>query len=170
MFLGNRVDETNPHLQTENKNYRFYPEGLSRAVTEIYNRIAVPVGKIKNNDKRPIPIIITENGIATKNDKKGNKKREEFFKETLFTITQMIREEMPIIGYTPWANEDNFEWHSKDKKTDKWIIAGVGKKRYGFFHINFEDENLPRTLKPGAQYFANFVKTFLKKAKTAQVA
>jgi beta-glucosidase len=138
------TDETR---KTENLNYRDYPEGIYRAVQIISDKIAKPLN---------IPIIITENGIATKNDEDGNKKRELFFRRTLYTIRKLIEEGYPIIGYTPWASHDNYEWPSQ-KQPDPY------DRPYGMFHVNF-DKNSPtylqRTLKKGAEYYRDFVKAY----------
>ena len=163
MFITKTVKENDPKLSTENKNYRFYTEGVHRAVKEVSKRIAEPVGRLKNKDKSPIPIIITENGIATKSDDAGNKKRYEFYKKVLGTIIpELIKDGYNVIGYTPWASHDNFEWHSKDDQGN-WVNSGVGKKRYGLFHVDFENIDQPPTLKQGAEYYRDFVQAFFQK-------
>jgi len=132
---------------TNNLNYRDYPEGIYRAVKIIYDNIAKPLN---------IPIIITENGIATENDTKGNEKRTRFFKRALYTIRKLIEEGYPIIGYTPWACHDNYEWPSKEQPNPY-------DRPYGFFHVDFQDPNLKRTLKTGSYFYRDFVKAYLGK-------
>ncbi len=138
--------ESNKDKATTNINYRDYPEGIYRATKEIYNRLAKPL---------QLPIIITENGIAT-ND---NTKRTRFFQRTLFTIRTLIEKGYPIIGYTPWASHDNYEWPSKEQPDSL-------NRRYGFFHVNFDENSklyLKRTLKNGAHYYRDFIKQFFLK-------
>jgi beta-glucosidase len=148
MLWSQRQEETVTDRQTANINYRDYPEGIYRAVETINKNIAQPLN---------IPIIITENGIATNNDEAGNAKRTRFFQRTLFTIRKLLKENYNIIGYTPWACHDNYEWPSVEQP-DPW-----NSRRYGFFYVNF-DKNSPdylkRTLKQGSYYYANFVKAF----------
>src|SRR5690606_21856337 len=142
LFLSTPQTETDPDRMTENPTYRDYPEGFYRAVKEIYKNVAKPLG---------IPIIITENGIATNNDER----RTRFFQRTLYTIRKLIEEGYPIIGYTPWASHDNYEWPSKDQ-TDAFT-----SRRYGFFSVDFsKPEELPRTLKEGARYYRDFIKSY----------
>jgi beta-glucosidase len=139
--------ETVEARQTENLNYRNYPEGIYRAVKIIYEGIAQPLN---------IPIIITENGIATKNDPSGNEKRTRFFQRTLYTIRKLIEEGYPIIGYTPWASHDNYEWPSKDQP-DPY------NRPYGMFSVNFDTSSshyLERTLKKGAEYYRDFITAY----------
>src|SRR5206468_10301468 len=69
------VKEEDPELQTENPNYRFYPEGLERAAHAIYTELIVPHAK---RTGKTLPLFIAENGIATKNDVAGNEKRTKF--------------------------------------------------------------------------------------------
>lgn len=141
--------EESEEFKTENENYRFYPECLDRAVRQIYERIVEPRNKRTNT---LLPIWIVENGIATKNDAAGNKKRELFFKRALAVITSLIEEGFPIVAYTPWASHDNYEWGSPD-----------GQKRYGMFAVDFNDIYAPHPLKDGSHYFKEFVQTVLDK-------
>lgn len=162
LFITDTAKDDNPLRLTENKNYRFYPEGIYRAVQEISERIAKPVGKKRNKNNNPIPIIITENGIATKLDEAGEARRRRFYQQALHAITQAIKDGYHIIGYTPWAAYDNFEWHQKNNKTGEWIKGGVGNKRYGLFHVNFDDLTKKPSLKDGARAFTDFVNAFHK--------
>jgi beta-glucosidase/6-phospho-beta-glucosidase/beta-galactosidase len=149
MLWSQRQEETVTDRQTANINYRDYPEGIYRAVENINKNIAQPLH---------IPIIVTENGIATNNDSAGNEKRTRFFQRTLFTIRKLLEENYNIIGYTPWSCHDNYEWPSVEQP-DPW-----DSRRYGFFYVNFVKNSLDylkRTLKTGAYYYRDFLKTFL---------
>lgn len=141
-----KIEEAD-EFKTENENYRFYPECLDRAVRQIYERVVEPRNKRTN---RLLPIWIVENGIATKHDITGNKKRELFFKRALTVITSLIEEGFPIVAYTPWASHDNYEWGSS-----------FGQKRYGMFFVDSNDIYAPHPLKDGSRYFINFVKSVL---------
>lgn len=157
MMGTTREQEEAEERQTENRNYRNYPEGIYRAVKTVNDNIAKPLN---------IPIIITENGIATKNDTKGNEKRTLFFQRALYTIRKLIEEGCPIIGYTPWASHDNYEWPSSEKvnpeakpQTDPY------DRPYGFFHVEFDKGSpnyLKRTLKDGAHFYRDFITEYFK--------
>lgn len=140
-----RETETDPDRATLNRNYRFYPEGLYRAVEHIYHNLVKDVEKTTG---RTIPIFITENGVAVGDDEA---KRALFYQRALFTIAQTIQDGYNVIGYTPWAHADNYEWGSP-----------YGKKRYGLLYVDFNNPELPRRVKEGARYYANFIKDFFR--------
>ena len=149
MYMGPLTKALEPDKSrlTRNKNYRYYPEGLYRAIDEISKNIAIPVGKLKNKNKNPIPIIISENGIAAT----SGEMRKRFFQETLYTIMNAIHDGYNVIGYLPWSSHDNYEWGTKK-----------GTKRYGFFAVDFNDENNPLItgLKPSSLYYRDVLNTF----------
>jgi len=151
--INDELIEEDEERYTDNLNYRNYPEGIYRAAQMIFDNIAAPLGKLKNKDGKPLPIIITENGIATKD----NAKRTRYFQRALITITQLIKDGYPVIGYLPWTSHDNYEWPTTDNP------EGFNSKCYGFFAVNF-DKNSPDyltcTLKEGAYYYANLAKLF----------
>jgi beta-glucosidase len=147
MLYAQKQEEKDEERKTENLNYRDYPEGIYRAVKIISDKIAKPLN---------IPIIITENGIATKNDAQGNEKRTRFFRRALYTIRKLIEEGHNIIGYTPWASHDNYEWPSPKQPNPH-------DRPYGLFEVNFDKNSsdyLKRTLKPGAYYYRDFIKGY----------
>jgi beta-glucosidase/6-phospho-beta-glucosidase/beta-galactosidase len=123
---------------------------ISKHVTE-------PLGKRINKDGKPLPIIITENGIATKDDNK----RTRYFQRALCTITELIKDGYNVIGYLPWTSHDNYEWPTIDNP------EGFNSKCYGFFAINYDKHSpnyLESTLKKGSQYYADFAQEFFKQA------
>ena len=72
--------------------YAMYPEGFYRAIKL--------VSKLKK------PIIITENGVADKNDNI----RALFIHQYLYAMSRAINEGANVIGYFYWTLMDNFEW------------------------------------------------------------
>ena len=73
--------------------YEFYPEALAgviRYVSRYWTK----------------PIIVTENGISTSNDKD----RIEFIERALKGLHQCIEDGINVIGYMHWSLLDNFEW------------------------------------------------------------
>lgn len=155
-ITGDKLIEEDEERYTDNPNYRNYPEGIYRAVQLITEQVAIPLGKLKNRNGQPLPVIVTENGIATKDDAK----RTRYFQKALMTITALINDGYPVIGYLPWASHDNYEWPTQDNP------EGFGSKCYGFFAVNF-DKNSPdyltSTLKDGSQYYANVAKAFFSR-------
>jgi beta-glucosidase len=73
--------------------YEYYPEALGNVLQFV----------AKHWEK---PIIVTENGISTDNDKD----RVEFIERALNGVYQCIEEGINVIGYTYWSLLDNFEW------------------------------------------------------------
>lgn len=90
------------------------------------------------------PIIVTEHGIGTNDDKL----RAHFITESLKHLQQVMQDGVPVKGYVHWTLLDNFEWihgydvhfglHTVDRKTFKReqkpsakVYAGI-VKRNGF--------------------------------------
>ncbi len=150
---NDKLIEDDAERYTDNPNYRNYPEGIYRAAQLIAENVAIPLGKLKNKDGKSLPIIVTENGIATKDDAK----RTRYFQRAITTITTLINDGYPVIGYLPWTSHDNFEWPTQDKPD------AFGAKCYGFFAVNFDKnspEYLTAKLKEGSRYYANTLKQF----------
>lgn len=137
------VEETDPELSTENPRYRNYPEGIARAIEQIHANIAQPLN---------IPIIITENGIATQKNDAGEAKRKRFFQRALFTIKTLIQHGYDIIGYLPWSSHDSYEWPTQE------FPEPFTKRLFGFFSVN--RNTLERTLKPSSYYYRDFIKGY----------
>lgn len=73
--------------------YEFYPWGLLRVIRRVYEELGLPV-------------IITENGIATADDSR----RVYYIQEAVKGVQECIREGIPVKGYCYWSLLDNFEW------------------------------------------------------------
>ena len=152
-IAGADLIEDDNERYTDNTNYRNYPEGIYRAVQMISDNVAVPLGKLRNKDGKPLPILVTENGIATKDDAK----RTRYFQRALKTITQLVKDGYNVVGYLPWTSHDNYEWPTTDNP------EGFDSKCYGFFAVNFDKDSpdyLQCTLKEGSRYYADFAKEF----------
>lgn len=73
--------------------YEYYPEALAgvlRYVSKYWHK----------------PMIVTENGLSTSDDKE----RVEFIERALTGVLQCVEEGIPVVGYTHWSLLDNFEW------------------------------------------------------------
>lgn len=73
--------------------YEDYPEALGHVIRKVY-------GDLK------IPIMVTENGIATSDDAQ----RVTFIQKALSGVEACIADQIPVIGYMYWSLLDNFEW------------------------------------------------------------
>ena len=107
--------------------YTIYAEGIYRA--------------IKLVSKLNLPIIITENGVADKNDSI----RSEYIKKYLFAVSKSIEDGYNVIGYYYWSLMDNFEW------------AFGYDMRFGLFEVDFKTQE--RTLKKGANAYIDIIKS-----------
>ncbi|MCM3444251.1 glycoside hydrolase family 1 protein [Metabacillus halosaccharovorans] len=83
------------HTEVTQMGYEYHPEALGKVVEEVAKSVT-------------IPIMVTENGIATANDKK----REEFIQRALTSLHACIENGIEVIGYLHWSTFDNFEWQS----------------------------------------------------------
>jgi beta-glucosidase len=96
---------------------------------------------LKDLKKYNLPIIITENGVADREDKL----RADFIRDHLISVYKAIQERVNVQGYIHWTLMDNFEWK-------------LGRSaRYGLVEIDYEN-NLRRIIRPSAKYFAKICK------------
>lgn len=73
--------------------YEYYPQALEHVIRKVYKEL-------------PIPILVTENGIATKDDTL----RCTYLEEALKGVHACIRDGILVVGYCHWSLLDNFEW------------------------------------------------------------
>lgn len=73
--------------------WEYYPEGMKLAIERYWNRYKLPV-------------IITESGVCTKDDKV----RVQAIKDYLKIVHDCIKAGIDIRGYYFWSTFDNFEW------------------------------------------------------------
>ena len=106
----------------------FYPEALEHTV-----RYA--------SQQAGVPIIITENGIATENDSR----RVEYIQRALAGLKRCLDDGVDVRGYIHWSLLDNFEW-----------IFGYGPK---FGLISVDHESQKRTIKPSATVLGKIAKS-----------
>ena len=79
--------------ETTQMGYEFYPQALGNVIRTVYKQL-------------DIPILVTENGIATADDTR----RVVFIEEALRGVQGCIDDGIPVLGYCHWSLMDNFEW------------------------------------------------------------
>jgi beta-glucosidase len=114
-----------PGEKETDMDYTMYPEGFYRAIKEI---------SVLNK-----PIIITENGVADKDDHL----RGEFIKKYLYAVSKAIQDGYDVRGYHYWSLMDNFEW---DLGYDE---------RFGLYEVDFATQK--RTLREGSKEYQRIV-------------
>lgn len=88
-----------------------------------------------------LPIYITENGIADREDRW----RAKYMAQHLRELGKLIREGVDIRGFFYWSLLDNFEW-----------IKGFGP-RFGLFQVNYQ--NFQRTERSSAGKFREIIRS-----------
>jgi len=101
--------------------WEIYPAGL-RATLENFSAYG-------------LPMMVTENGIATEDDTV----RREYIRRHLAVLGEAIDAGIDVIGYLHWSLIDNFEW------------ALGTTARFGLAAVDYETQE--RTVRPSARYF-----------------
>ncbi|XP_074001413.1 lactase/phlorizin hydrolase isoform X1 [Numenius arquata] len=93
------------------------------------------------------PIYVTENGVSERgaldfNDTWRTHYYRSYINEALKAV---VLDGVDLRGYTAWTLMDNFEW-------------AVGfDERFGFYHVNFTDPDLPRRPKASARFYSQII-------------
>lgn len=90
-------------------------------------------------DKYNLPIIITENGVADRDDEY----RKWWIIQTLLAMHRTMQAGVKVQGYLHWSLTDNFEWSS-----GFW-------PRFGLVAVDYTTKK--RTLRPSAIWFAKLI-------------
>ena len=85
------VPEGTPMTQMD---YEVYPEALEHVIRRVHEEMP------------QVPIMVTENGIATSDDNQ----RVNFIDKAVDGVQRCIADGIPVIGYCHWSLIDNFEW------------------------------------------------------------
>lgn len=107
--------------------WEIYPEGLYE-LARSFSRFR-------------LPIIIAENGIATKKDTV----RELYIRNHLTQLLKAINKGAPVEGYLHWSLLDNFEWDA------------AYTKKFGLVDVDLKTQK--RTVRDSARYYARVIKT-----------
>lgn len=151
MFLTTTIEPNDPTLCSDNKIYYHYPQGMYRAIHELYAHIVEPYAA----QGKKIDFIVAENGIATKD----NFKRNRFYQEYLYAIYKAVQDGKLVHGYLPWTLATNYEWPSLENNTER---------DYGLCEVDPNDQSQLR-VKDGAATYMQFVAQMKKESdkKTA---
>lgn len=120
-------DPKSSRIKRNSLGWDIYPRGLYQILLEL--------------KKYSLPIIITENGICTANDKQ----RWKYIRDHLTNIHLAMKKGVNVTGYLYWSLMDNFEW-------DK----GFGP-RFGLVDINYK--TYKRTVRDSARKYSRVCRT-----------
>lgn len=120
-----RVPATENLTQT---GWEFYPEALGHVVAAAAEFVGVPV-------------LVTENGIATADDKE----RVQFTEVALRSLAEAIDGGADVRGYLHWTLLDNWEWHTGFAMT--------------FGLVEVDRDTFERTAKPSLHYLGEIAQT-----------
>lgn len=107
--------------------WEIYPRGLEKVL-----RYASRLG---------VPLIITENGIATRN----SERKIAYMKKHVDALERSIADGIDVRGYFYWSLIDNYEW-----------LQGLDA-RFGLYQVDFE--TLERIPTNAAAYYSYIIKT-----------
>lgn len=108
------------------------PEGLADMLRRVHK------------DYGPIPLMVTENGMAAPDETLQDDDRIAYLDAHLRACAQVKAEGVPLIGYFLWSLMDNFEW--------AWGYS----KRFGIIGVDYGSQT--RTLKASAHWYAEVIR------------
>jgi beta-glucosidase len=106
--------------------WEIHPKGLEEVLKEAW--------------KLNIPLIVTENGIATTDDERKTR----FITKHVEVLEGCLKKGMDIRGYFYWSLMDNYEW-----------FEGFGA-RFGLYQVDFD--TLERKPTQTAGYYASLIR------------
>lgn len=119
---------SNPSVPKNDLGWYMEPEGLYPLLLRVWTHYKKP-------------IIITENGVADRDDQY----RRWWLEETIVAMERALSEGVDLRGYLYWSLLDNFEW-----KYGWW-------PKFGLVAVDRQD-NMKRTIRPSAHWFAERIK------------
>jgi beta-glucosidase len=117
------------------------PQGaeLTQTGMEFYPECVEHVVRYASQQTK-VPIMVTENGIATEDDTR----RVEYYRRALAGLKGAIDDGVDVRGYVAWSLMDNFEW-----------MTGYTPK-YGLVAVDLKSQR--RTIKPSAAVLGNIAR------------
>ena len=123
---GFTVHDTRPGHPVTDRGRAIWPEGMYRALKHL-------------DENFNLPIIITENGVATTDEDF----RIKHMAAHLAQVHRAMQENVPVKGYMHWSLTDNWEW--------TWGF----KMRFGLIHIDYDSQK--RTIKKSGKWYADVI-------------
>ena len=123
--VGRKIDNENE--RTNDLGWEMRPDDMAHVLRRL--------------GRRRKPIIITESGVADRNDVH----RKWWITRSLQAISDAIGDGVDVQGYLHWSLLDNFEW-----AYGRW-------PRFGLVAVDYEND-LKRTVRPSALWYAQIVK------------
>ena len=116
-YSRHRYDSNGPMgpesgVEVTDMGYEFWPEALEQTIRQAY-------------DVAGIPVLVTENGIATTDDRR----RIDYVTRALTGVQACLNDGIPVLGYTYWSAMDNFEWMLGYRP--KFGIIAIDRKNQG---------------------------------------
>lgn len=134
-FEGGVIEEVvKDNIQYTEMNWPITPEALYWGPKFIY-------------DRYKLPIVITENGMASRDEivdeSIQDHNRIEFLQSYLTELSRSIEDGIPTLGYFHWSVMDNFEW------------AEGYLKRFGLIYVDYATQQ--RTIKESAYWYKQLI-------------
>jgi len=132
-FIRNPIGEVCSYTHHKNAGkltdmgWEIYPEGLYEVIQSFI--------------RYKLPILITENGLATTDDAL----RQRYIRDHLKQLLRSIEEGAPVKGYLHWSLLDNFEW------------ADGYRPRFGLINVDYATQK--RTVTDAARYYSSIIRT-----------
>lgn len=121
IYGPNGVEAMSDKVERTQMDYEFYPQAISNVLRKVFYDLK-------------IPLIVTENGIATLNDKR----RVAFIEEALNGVKACVDDGIPVKGYFYWSLLDNFEWQKGfDLRFGLIRVDRTTQKRYPKKSLSF---------------------------------
>lgn len=114
------------------------PAGAGSRIEETRKEVYGPF--LEAAGKTGVPIIVTENGVATDDDAR----RVEFIGRPLAGVGRCLDDHVDVRGYIHWPMIDNFEWTSGFKQ------------KFGLIAVDGETQK--RSVKGSAAYLGGIVR------------
>lgn len=131
-YFANQVLGTRVHNSEDNPRndlgWDMQPDKIRQLTKKLY-------------DKYKKPILITESGVADRNDQY----RKWWIAQSVKAMDGALKDGVPLLGYIHWSLLDNFEW------------AEGFWPRFGLIEVNYK--TMQRRVRPSAQWYARLIKT-----------
>ena len=135
-FTGYEAIESIPGSAYTDMGWEIFPDGLATILTRIQHEYA------------PKAMVVTESGAAFDDRLEGSdsihdQQRIDYLRAHIQTVSQVIRQGVPIKGYVVWSFLDNFEW------------SEGYRKRFGLVYVDYPSQR--RIIKDSGRWYASFV-------------